>query len=213
MATDKEARQHALGAAERLYDRLVGRDPAAWTAMQALVKEAQGGNTKALAAWKLIGQVHGQKKRMGWGQIPPGKLEAAKRLYSRMKLKDPAAWETFKKIVDEAKKGNPKAHQAFAVMSQEHNERKADAIISGRYHGGGYHRGPSYTMGLEFGGYHGGGYRRGPSYSIGGSGTSVFPAHDILGYSHYPAFFGAPVNLSTARRAELLSLIRRALSA
>jgi hypothetical protein len=101
--------------AERLYTRLVYRDEAAWKAMEILVRLSKEGHPKALEAWRKIAEVH--RRRL------PKLEDSAKRLLLRARGRDPSAWTAISILVREAKKGNPRALRAWAVLAKVHLEQ------------------------------------------------------------------------------------------
>jgi len=118
-------------AANRLYTRLVQKDPEAWRAMQVITTRAQSGDQKAKDAWNLVLQAHARRHQLGWGSGTPAKIAAAMRIYNRMRAGDKSAWGVALELAKRAGAGDVKAQEGWGILAQVHEQAMTQAKLSG----------------------------------------------------------------------------------
>lgn len=125
-------------AAANLYTRLVQKDPTAWAAVQKIIQTAQMPGSpaaqKAAHAWKLLLRCHAKRKMLGWGAGTPAQMTAAARIYARLNVNDPDAWQALLAIAKKAQTGDLKAQQAWGILEQVHTQSMSrHASLSGAF--------------------------------------------------------------------------------
>lgn len=112
------------GLPERLYAKLIARDPGAFSLVNGIIQKAQTGDPRAIKLWGALCRIHGKSKALDFTRATPDQKAAADRLYLRLQRKDPAAWQEVQTLVSLARQGNPTALLGWKLLCMRSDEAK-----------------------------------------------------------------------------------------
>lgn len=117
------------GDAERVYAKLMERDPRAWALLRDLVARTQQGDQAATKFWGAICAAHSRAHAGDFTRATAAEKSAADRMYLRFIRGEPAALAEVQKIVELARQGDPGAHRAWKLICLRHDDAKASAVM------------------------------------------------------------------------------------
>lgn len=113
------------GLPERVYAKLLEKDPRAVSLVQNMIRRAQAGDAGAMKFWGALCHIHAKAKALDFTTATPQERAAAERMHLRLAKKDPAAWTELSKIMSLVKQGDPGALRAWKLLCMEDEKAKA----------------------------------------------------------------------------------------
>lgn len=125
---EEASHQPKHGDAERIYAKLMERDPRAISALRGILFRAQQGDDVAANLWAGICNAHARAHAGDFTRASSAERAAAERLYLRFRRGDPPAVAEVQKIVALAQQGDPGAIRAWTLLRVRHEGDKGAAL-------------------------------------------------------------------------------------